>query len=115
MPYLFLQSVIPTVPAGWLTFAEGVIYKSYDKSYRLWGIDIQSDQQMAGMIMKVVGSMFLWSLITVLFFRFVRASELGDDHARGVPLDRRAPAADVLTWETVERELATAPPPPVEL
>jgi putative membrane protein len=22
--YLFLQSVVPTVPAGWLTFAEGV-------------------------------------------------------------------------------------------
>ena len=24
MIYLFLQSVVPTVPAGWLTFADGV-------------------------------------------------------------------------------------------
>jgi putative membrane protein len=114
MPYLFLQSVIPTVPAGWLTFAEGVIYKSYDKTYRLWGIDIQSDQQMAGMIMKVVGSTYLWTIITVLFFRFVAASEHGGDHTRGVPLDRRAPEESVLTWAAVERELASAPPAPHE-
>src|SRR4029079_14152197 len=29
--YLFLQSVVPTVPAGWLTFAEGVVYKHYNQ------------------------------------------------------------------------------------
>ena len=30
MIYLFLQSVVPTIPAAWLTFAEDVVYKSYD-------------------------------------------------------------------------------------
>ena len=30
MIYLFLQSVVPTVPAAWLTFAEGAVYKAYD-------------------------------------------------------------------------------------
>ena len=30
MIYLFLMSVVPTVPAGWLTFADGVVYKAYD-------------------------------------------------------------------------------------
>ena len=114
MPYLFLQSIIPTVPAGWLTFAEGVIYKSYDHTYRLWGISVQDDQQLAGMIMKVVGSTYLWTIITVLFFRFVAASEHGDDRSRGVPLDRRAPEESVLMWADVERELATAPPAPHE-
>jgi putative membrane protein len=113
MPYLFLQSIIPTVPAGWLTFAEGVVYKSYDHSYRLWGVSVQNDQQLAGMIMKVVGSTFLWTLIAVLFFRFVAQSE-HNDRARGVPLDRRAPPEAVLTWADVEKELATAPPAPHE-
>jgi cytochrome c oxidase assembly factor CtaG len=113
MPYLFLQSIIPTVPAGWLTFADGVIYKSYDKTYRLWGISAVNDQQLAGTIMKVGGSTYLWTIITVLFFRFVAQSE-HNDHARGVPLDRRAPAEAVLTWDEVERELATAPPAPPE-
>ena len=37
MIYLFLQSVVPTVPAGWLTFAEGVVYKAYDGPVRVWG------------------------------------------------------------------------------
>lgn len=115
MPYLFLQSIIPTVPAGWLTFAEGVVYKAYDEPFRLWGVSIQNDQQMAGMIMKVVGGMFLWTIIGILFIRFVQASEHGDsDRTRGVPLDRRAPDDAVLTWAEVERELATAPPAATE-
>jgi hypothetical protein len=65
------------------------------------------------MIMKVVGGSYLWILIAILFGRFVQASEHGD-RARGVPLDRRAPAEDLLTWADVERELATAPPAPEE-
>jgi putative membrane protein len=113
MPYLFLQSIIPTVPAGWLTFAEGVVYKSYDHSFRLWGISLPYDQQMAGMIMKVVGGLFLWTVIGLLFIRFVQTSEHGD-RARGMRLDRRAPEEAVLTWADVERELATAPPAPPE-
>lgn len=115
MPYLFIQSIIPTVPAGWLTFAEGVVYTSYDHTFRLWGVSIQNDQQLAGMIMKVIGGLFLWTIIGILFVRFVQASEHGDgDRTRGVPLDRRAPDDAVLTWAEVERELATAPPAPLE-
>ncbi len=34
MVYLFAQSVVPTVPAGWLTFADGVVYKVYDHAPR---------------------------------------------------------------------------------
>ena len=30
MIYLFAQSFVPTVPAAWLTFADGAVYKSYD-------------------------------------------------------------------------------------
>jgi putative membrane protein len=115
MPYLFLQSIIPTVPAGWLTFAEGVVYKAYDEPFRLWGVSLANDQQLAGMIMKVVGGMYLWTIIGILFIRFVNASEHGDgDRTRGVPLDRRAPDDAVLTWAEVERQLATAPPAPSE-
>lgn len=113
MPYLFLQSIIPTVPAGWLTFAEGVVYKAYDDPFRLWGISLANDQQLAGMIMKVLGGLFLWTVIGILFIRFVQSSEHGD-RARGVPLDRRAPEADLLTWADVEHELETAPPAPRE-
>ena len=47
MIYLFAMSVIPTVPAGWLTFADGVVYKAYDHGPRLWGISV-TDRPAAG-------------------------------------------------------------------
>ena len=117
MGYLFLQSVIPTVPAGWLTFADGVVYRAYDVVPRVFGLSIAHDQQIAGMLMKIVGGLLLWTVITTLFFRFAAAKER-DDRSPGVPLDRRAPVrtadGDVLTWEEVERQLQEAGPPPPE-
>lgn len=69
MIYLFLMSIIPTVPAGWLAFAGDAVYRSYDIPYRMWGLSVQQDQQMAGAIMKVAGGMYLWLLIAIRFFR----------------------------------------------
>ena len=118
MIYLFLQSIIPTVPAGWLTFAEGAVYREYDVVPRVWGLSVTYDQQIAGLLMKIGGGMFLWTVIAVLFVRFATKS-VDDDRARGVPLDRRAPVGrtadgEVLTWEEVQRQLAAAPPAPAE-
>ena len=115
MVYLFVQSIVPTVPAGWLTFADGVVYPSYDVLPRVFGISVTDDQQVAGMIMKVVGGFYLWTIIATLFIRFA-SRHMDDDRARGVELDRRAPvttaSGEVLTWEQVERELSTAGPAP---
>ena len=69
MIYLFLMSVVPTVPAAWLTFAEGAVYKHYDITVRVWGLSVTTDQQLAGAVMKAAGSMFLWSIIIFIFFR----------------------------------------------
>ena len=38
MIYLFLMSIVPTVPAGWLTFAEGTVYKHYDMPHTRMGV-----------------------------------------------------------------------------
>ena len=114
MIYLFLQSIIPTVPSGWLINAETAVYDSYDTTFRLWDMAVTTDQQTAGLIMKLGGGFFLWTVITVLFFKFVARSE-GDDRYRGVRPDRRAPRTpEVLTWDQVERELERAGPPPPE-
>lgn len=69
MIYLFLLSVVPTVPAAWLTFAEGAVYKHYDIAVRVWGLSVTTDQQIAGAIMKTGGSVFLWSIVVFLFFK----------------------------------------------
>ena len=96
MLYLFLQSVVPTVPASFLTFGDSVIYRFYGEAPRPWDITAIADQQLAGAAMKVVGGFLLWGVIVVIFFRWYAAS------AR----DR----GDVLTWADVERELSETPP-----
>ena len=69
MIYLFLMSIVPTVPSAWLTFAEGAVYKHYDIAVRVWGLSVTTDQQLAGAIMKLGGSIFLWTVVVVIFFR----------------------------------------------
>jgi len=82
MVYLFLMSIVPTVPAGWLTFAEGIVYKSYDHPDHLWGITPRNDQQMAGAVMKVVGGFYLWILIAIRFFKIAGQNRQADEQAR---------------------------------
>ena len=114
MIYLFLQSVVPTIPAAWLTFAEDVVYKSYDRPVRLWGISPVEDQQMAGAAMKVGGGFFLWTIIIFLFFkRFAARHAEGYDYRRG----RTMPDVEIvghdeqpLTTADVEREFASTTP-----
>jgi putative membrane protein len=73
MVYLFCTSLVPSIPAGWLTFAEGSVYNHYDTPVRVWGMSVLSDQQLAGGIMKLGGSIFLWALIITIFFtRFMK-------------------------------------------
>jgi putative membrane protein len=103
MLYLFITSIIPTVPGAWLTFADGAVYSAYDIPNRLWGISVTSDQQVAGVLMKLVGGTYLWVLITVIFFRWAMREHLDGR--------RPTPAPDVLTWDQVAQELEEHPAP----
>ncbi len=69
MVYLFLMSVVPTVPAAWLAIADGVVYKHYDIPVRVFGLSATTDQQLAGAVMKSGGTIYLWSIIVFIFFR----------------------------------------------
>jgi putative membrane protein len=100
--YLFLQSVVPTVPAGWLTFAEGVVYKHYNEPVRVWGISPTDDQQLAGAIMKIGGSIFLWSLVVFYFFKRFGTTWKEDNTYRRTPL----------TFDEVQSEFDSTPAPP---
>jgi len=104
--YLFLMSIVPTVPAGWLTFAEGVVYEAYDTDTNLWGLNPTDDQQLAGAIMKVVGGFYLWTLIAIRFFRHTARLRTSDLDAR-----RRTGR---LTYSDIERAFDEAGEPPRE-
>ncbi|MEY2469485.1 MAG: putative rane protein, partial [Actinomycetota bacterium] len=75
MVYVFMQSIMPTVPAAFFTFADHTIYKFYAHAPRPWSITAVSDQQLAGGIMKVWGGLILWSVIAVMFFRWTGREE----------------------------------------
>jgi putative membrane protein len=96
MLYLFLQTIVPTVPASFLTFNERPLYQVYAELPRLWGISALTDQQTAGLIMKIAGGLFLWAVIAVIFFRWYESEE------------RRA-RDDVLLWDDVQHELLAPP------
>jgi putative membrane protein len=101
MLYLFLQTIVPTVPASFLTFGTSPLYPIYATFPRLWGIDVLADQQMAGLIMKVAAGFYLWVIIAAIFFRWYASEERG--------------GGDVLLWHDVERELRSldgSPQPP---
>jgi putative membrane protein len=75
MLYLFLQSVVPTVPASFLTFGDHPLYKFYDKVPRLWNISALDDMRLAGLIMKIIVGFSLWITIAIIFFRWYNAEE----------------------------------------
>jgi putative membrane protein len=70
MLYLFLQSVVPTVPASFLTFGSHPFYSAYVAAPRIWGISALTDQLVAGLIMKLVGGAILWVGIAICFFKW---------------------------------------------
>lgn len=68
MGYVFLQSLVPTIPATFLTFGESPLYPIYETFPRLWGISALDDQVMAGLIMKLGAGILLWGYIAWIWF-----------------------------------------------
>ncbi len=85
MVFLFLQTIVPTIPASFLTFGDHPLYRRYETLPKLWGIDAMQDQLIAGLIMKIGAGMLLMSLIGVIFFRWV-ATEDHNPHRRAAGL-----------------------------
>jgi len=99
--YLFCMSIIPTVPSGWLIFAEDVVYRHYDVPDRLWGIGVMDDQTAAGLVMKLLAGFFLWATIFVIFVRWAHEDMKADEDRRDGPL----------TYNQVSNQFAQSDPP----
>ena len=95
MTYLFAHSIVPTVPASFLTFSQDPLYTAYERAPRLWEfMTAVQDQQIAGLLMKIGGGLLLWGVIAVLFFRWASESESG--------------GPDALYWRDLEGDVAAA-------
>ncbi len=91
MLYLFLQSIVPTVPASFLTFGSQPLYSFYVTAPRIWGVSVLTDQTVAGLIMKLLGGAILWTVIAVVFFKWYFVEQQG--------------GWDELKWRDVERDV----------
>jgi len=112
MIYLFAQGVVPTVPAGWLVFAEGAVYRQYEQPVRVWGLSVTDDQQLAGVIMKIGGGMFMWILVVIIFITRTGPNSTGQGSYRR---SGRMPDAEItgndsnpLTYEQVTEAFAAS-------
>jgi putative membrane protein len=73
--YLFLQSLPPTILGAILTFASEPLYPSYVRAPHLWGLDPLTDQQLAGLLMWIPGSLVFFGVLTVVFIRWLNRDE----------------------------------------
>ena len=118
MVYLFAMSLLPTVPASWLIFADGSVYDVYDTPFRLWNVSVTSDQQAAGVVMKLVGGSYLWLHIFGIFFRWAYAQQGDEDPVRiantRTPRSLEPRPADALTYDDVQAAFDAAGTAPAE-
>ena len=96
MAYLFGQSIVPTVPASFLTFATFPLYELYELAPRVSPLDPVVDQRLAGLEMKILGGFLLWGVIAGIWFRWA-AREEGPQHtpARMRDFERELEAFDL--------------------
>jgi putative membrane protein len=87
MLFLFLQAVVPTIPASFLTFGARPLYRFYEDVPRVYGsVSALEDMRIAGLIMKIGAGLVLWVIIAIVFFRWYNAEEL-DTVSRRVSRD----------------------------
>lgn len=89
--YLLLQSIVPTVVYAPLTFSQDVAYGFYGEAPRIWGVDAITDQQMAGLLMKIGGGLIIWGWMTAIFFRWFARSDSGSLTHEFAPLEELTP------------------------
>jgi putative membrane protein len=86
MVYLFLNSILPTIPASLLTFSHVALYPAYGDSALAFGLSAVEDQTIAGLIMKLGGTLLLWAVIAITWFKW---------------------ANDEKRWDQIEQDLRT--------
>jgi putative membrane protein len=73
--YLFFESLPPTILGALITFAGTPLYPEYVSAPRLWGLSVMLDQQIAGLIMWIPGALVYFTVLTVVFFRWLNRDE----------------------------------------
>ena len=82
MLYLFMMTLLPTIPSAFLLFGEVPLYPVYASVSQPWDIGLITDMRIGGLIMKLGGGFLLWGIIATKFFRWAAEDERNDRAAR---------------------------------
>lgn len=98
--YVFGQTFSGFLVGAFITNAPTVLYPFYAAAPRTWGLSPLDDQRIGGLIMWVVGGVYLLCVFSAIFFAWANAEGVHDDVAtppvrrpRPLPLPDRAEAA----------------------
>ncbi|MBI3912716.1 MAG: cytochrome c oxidase assembly protein [Chloroflexi bacterium] len=75
--YLFIQAIPPTILGAVITFGTGILYPTYARAPRLFGMSALEDQQWAGMIMWIPGAGIYLTALTIVFFKWFGKTDSG--------------------------------------
>jgi putative membrane protein len=73
--FLFFQALPTTILGAVIAFASEPLYPHYTTVPRLWGMSVLDDQQLAGLIMWVPGSLVYFGVLTVVFIRWLNRDD----------------------------------------
>jgi cytochrome c oxidase assembly factor CtaG len=100
--YYFAMTLPGTAVGAFITFADPGLYAPYDTAQRIFGIDLATDQQAAGLLMWVaLGTIYLM-LITFSFFRWASREEAADREAAAQARTTVAPSPSVPSDQGVQ-------------
>ena len=76
MGYIAVVRLYETVLANVFLWAGTVFYPYYERTGELWGISPEADQQLAGSVMLIEGSVVTIAALAWLFLRLAQEGEL---------------------------------------
>ncbi len=108
--YLFVQTLPAGVIGAMITYAGPGLYPHYEQAtVRPWGIDLKTDQEIAGLIMWVgMNSLFL-IMLTVIFLRWAGREEKKDRDSLAAEKQRRRQARLAIPAEPQPAPVVTEP------
>jgi len=76
--YLFLSTILPTIPAAFMIYADYPIYRLYELAPRVNDILSTTDQLVAGLLMKAGGDIISWIALLIVLVRWARSEAARD-------------------------------------
>lgn len=91
--YLFALGLPMSLAGALITLSESVLYPFYLSAPRVWGLAPMADQELGGLLMWVLGTIYLWAAATVVWFRWGLHEREGDADLAVPPEASDAPEA----------------------